>query len=117
MSQPKKSENTSGTNVFKLEYSPVAIRDLDRIWLDVYSASLSYDTTEAYINDLMDKVEDKLDFPFSGSPLYYENSFTGYYFVVFKTYIAFYRVEDDRMLVDRVLLGKSDYMSLLGFAI
>lgn len=36
--------------------------------------------------------------------------FTGYYFVVFKAYIAFYFIENDRIRVARVLFGRSDYM-------
>ena len=39
--------------------------------------------------------------------------FTGFYFVVFKSYLAFYKVEGDRMLVSRVVYGKSDYMRTL----
>ena len=46
-------------------------------------------------------------------PVYYENSFTGYYYVVFKAYLAFYRLEKETMLVDQVLTGKSDYMRIL----
>ncbi len=95
---------------YKVQYSKVAIRDLDRVWAEVFEASKSYDITEKFIDDLMDKVEAKADYPKSGSPLYYQNSFTGYYFVVFKTYLAFYRIEDDIMLVDRILFGKSDYL-------
>ena len=66
-----------------------------------------------YLDDLMNKIEAKADYPKSGSPLYYENGFTGYYYVVFKAYLAFYRIENNSMLVDRVLLGKSDYMRIL----
>ena len=117
MSQRTQSENTSETNAFELQYSPAAVRDLDRVWLDVYTACVDYDTTENYINELMDKVESRLLFPYSGAPLYCGNMFTGYYFVVFKAYIAFYRIEENVMLVDRVLLGKSDYMTILGFYI
>ena len=39
-----------------------------------------------------------------------EGLFTGFYFVTFKSYMAFYKVETDRMLVSRVVYGKSDYM-------
>ena len=31
-------------------------------------------------------------------------------FVTFKSYMVFYKVETDRMLVSRVVYGKSDYM-------
>jgi len=65
------------------------------------------------LEELLDKVEKKSDDPKSELPLYYENTFTGYYFVVFKAYLAFYRLEKETMLVDRVLFGKSDYMRIL----
>ena len=101
---------------YTIEYSKNAVRDLDRVWAEVLKASRSYDVTERYINDLMDKVESKADHPKLGAPLYYEDRFTGYYFVVFKAYLAFYRLEGERMLVDRVLFGKSDYIRILGLA-
>ncbi len=91
-------------------YSKVALRDLDRVWSEVYEASLSSDVTDKYINDLLDKVEDKAAFPRSGSPLYYEDGFTGYYYIVFRAYLIFYRVDGNTMFVDRVLFGRSDYM-------
>ncbi len=94
----------------KIEYSPIAIRDLDRIYAEVLEASKDIETAIRYVGDLMDCVAEKRDFPRSGSPLYYESGFTGYYFVVFKAYMAFYRVDADRMYVDRVVFGRSDYM-------
>ena len=98
---------------YEIRYSQAAIRDLERIWSEVFEASKSDEITGKYINDLMDQIDKKADYPKSGSPLYYENTFTGCYFVVFKAYIAFYRIEDERILVDRVLSGKSDYMRRL----
>ena len=98
---------------YQVEYSKAAIRDLDRVWAEVFEVSKDIEITERYIEDLLDKVEKKSAYPKSGSPLYYENSFTGYYFVVFKAYLAFYRLEKETMLVDRVLFGKSDYMRIL----
>ena len=76
-----------------IKYSKAAVRDLDRVWSEVFEASAL--------------------FPESGTPLYYEDSFTGYYYVVFKAYIVFYRLDDDAVLVDRILSGKSDYMRRL----
>ena len=37
---------------YKVEYSKAAIRDLDRVWTEVFEASKSYDITEKYMNDL-----------------------------------------------------------------
>ena len=96
-----------------LTTTKTAIRDLDRVWAEVFEASKDYDITTRYIDDLMDKLEAKADYPKSGAPLYYQDSFTGYYFVVFKAYLAFYRLENEVMLVDRVLFGRSDYMRCL----
>ena len=79
----------------------------------MFEASKDIEITERYIEELLDKVEKKSDYPKSGSPLYYENTFTGYYFVVFKAYLAFYRLEKETMLIDRILFGKSDYMRIL----
>ena len=95
---------------YKIEYSPIAIRDLDRVYAEVLEASKDTDTAIRYIDDLMDRVASKSEFPKSSSPLYYEGGFTGYYFVVFKAYMAFYRVDADRIYVDRVVFGRSDYM-------
>ena len=92
---------------YRVEYSKVAVRDLDRVWAE---ASKSKEITGKYLDELLDKIEAKADFPASGSPLYYENGFTGYYFIVFKAYLVFYRIKDSSILVDRILYGKSDYM-------
>lgn len=95
---------------YTIEYSKQAIRDMDRVWAEVFSSSKNYDTASRYLTDLLDTVERKTDFPKSGTPLYYDEIFTGYYFVIFKAYMAFYRIENKRVLVDRILYGKSDYL-------
>jgi toxin ParE1/3/4 len=95
---------------YSIRYSPVALRDLDRVWAEVLEASQSQETAEQYVNGLMDCIAEKKEFPRSASPLYYEGSFTGYYFVVFKAYMAFYQVREHSVLVDRVVYRKSDYM-------
>ena len=95
---------------YRVEYSKAAIRDLDRVWAEVFEASQSKEVTREYLDELLDKIEAKADFPASGSPLYYENSFTGYYFIVFKAYLIFYRIKDNIISVDRILYGKSDYL-------
>lgn len=100
----------------EVSYSMAAIRDLDRIWTDVLSVSRDNTTAENCISDLMDRIEEKRLFPRSGSPLYYMDGFTGYYYVVFKAYIAFYRIDQNGICVDRILSRKSDYMRTLKFS-
>lgn len=98
---------------YKIAYSTKAVSDLDRIYQEVFKASRSYDITDRYIADLMDAIERMSDYPASGSPLCYKEIFTGFYFVVFKAYIAFYRIDETRILVDRILFGGSDYIKTL----
>lgn len=95
---------------YRIEYAPITVRDLDRVYAEVYEASREEETAVQYTIGLMDRIAEKREFPKSGLPLYYEGSFTGYYFVVFKAYMAFYREREDRILVDRIVYGKSDYM-------
>ena len=74
---------------YTIKYSKLAIKDLDKVWEEVFQASKDIDITEKYINGLLDKIEEKKEYPESGSRLYYEDRFTGYYFIVFKAYLAF----------------------------
>ena len=99
----------------KVFYSPIALRDINRVWEDVFETSKNPDIASKYVEELLEKIDNKKEFPKSGAPLYYGDLFTGYYFVAFKAYIAFYRVDDDTIYVDRVLLGKSNYLSSLVF--
>ena len=39
------------------QYSPLFLRDLERIWTEVFSVSQNLITSNQYINDLMDKIE------------------------------------------------------------
>ena len=100
---------------YVIKYSPTALRDLDRVWREVLDASNDFEITQKYMDEFIEKIEAKADYPRSGSPLYYENGFTGHYFVTYKVYIAFYRLDKNEILVDRVLYGVSDYMRKLNF--
>lgn len=83
------------------------------MWDGVYSVSRNYDVADGYIDGIISAIEDKKDFPRSGSPLTYRGLFTGFYSVLYKKYLAFYRVWDGSIEVARVLLASSDYMKVL----
>ena len=99
--------------VYSVKYSRKAIDDLKRIEKEVFQACQNKATTKRYLKELVTKINEKQIFPESGSPLIFLGLFTGYRFVVYKAYIAFYTVENNMVLVDRILLGKSDYLSIL----
>lgn len=99
--------------VYEIEYSPEAIRDLDDVFEDVLTSSKDIEITHKYIEELQDKVDSMVKRPKTGTPLYYEDLFTGYYSVRFKEYMAFYRLDETKILVDRILFRKRDYMRVL----
>ena len=96
-----------------LEYSPEAIRDLDDVYNDVFTASSSLEVTHKYLDELQDEIESLVTHPKTGTLLYYEDMFTGYYYIRFKEYLSFFRLEDNKMLVDRILFRKRDYIRIL----
>ena len=98
---------------FVLIYSPEALSDLDRIWMEVFEASQSVSVADRYLADLRDAIRKKRAFPRSGGRLQYGGEFTGIYFVPFKSYLAFYRVRKNLLEVGRVLFARSDYMKTL----
>ena len=99
---------------FEVVYSHEAILDLDDVWEQVAMASKDRDIKEKYLDELQDAIEAMATHPKTGIPLYYGETFTGYYHVNFKEYMAFYRIEDSKMLVDRILYSKMDYIRRLG---
>ena len=48
---------------YKIEYSPIAIRDLDRVWAEVFEASQEAEVAAKYVDGLMDCVSEKREFP------------------------------------------------------
>lgn len=93
---------------YTIEYSSLAIRELDRVWAEVYEASQNVNVARKYIVDMLEKIAKERDFAKSGSPLNYEGRFTGYYFIIYKPYVVFYRAESSHILVDRIVCGKND---------
>lgn len=98
---------------FKIRYTPKAQADIESVWNDVYEASKSYDCSDKYVDDLLDVISKKRNFPNSGIPLVYRGLFTGFYSVNFKSYKAFYRIKDNYIEIIRVILAKRDYLQII----
>ena len=97
----------------KVLLTQAAKNDLDKVYLEVYNACLDENKTRRYINELIDTIEKKADFPESGIPFYFGDLFTGYRYVIYKSYLAFYRINNDTLIVDRILFGRSNYCEAL----
>ena len=98
----------------KIHYSPESRRDLDDIWDYIVSELQNRSAAERVINRIMDAVDPLKDFAEMGTPLSsIADIRTDYRFLVSGNYMVFYRVQGNDVYIDRVLYGRSDYMSVL----
>ena len=99
----------------KIDYSPRALKDLDEIWDYIEVELCNPSAAQNTVDGIMDKVEGIAAFPESGAKLVFENGLdSGYCYVVFKNYLAFYRLRPNNVVyVDRVIYGGRDYMRIL----
>jgi len=74
----------------KIRYTPEALRDMDAVWDGVYKASGDYETADRYVEEFMDEIGKKKEYPKSGIPLEFNGLFTGYYSIIYKAYRAFH---------------------------
>lgn len=98
---------------YKIRITPDAQIDMKNIWLDVLTVSKDYDTADKYVDDLMNEIISKKKIPKTGTPVYHRGLFTGFYFISFKAYLAFYRINDEYIEVIRILPSKSNYLQTL----
>ena len=98
----------------KIHYSPESRRDLDDIWDYIVSDLQNRSAAERVIDHIMDAVDPLKNFAEMGTPLSsIADIGTDYRFLVSGNYMVFYRVQDNDVYIDRVLYGRSDYMSVL----
>ena len=99
----------------KINYSPRALKDLDEIWEYIEVELCNPIAAQKIVNGIMNKVDGIAAFPESGAKLEFDNGLdSGYRYVVFKNYLAFYRLRSNNMVyVDRVIYDGRDYMRLL----
>ena len=95
-------------------YSPKARNDLDEIWTYISEKLLNPSAAEATVNGILDTIDMLQAQAEIGKPLYFSSDlFSGYRFLVYKNYLAFYRTSEDTVYIDRIIYGKRDYMRLL----
>ena len=98
----------------EIRYSPESRRDLDDIWDYIVSDLQNRSAAEHVINRIMDAVDQLKSFTEMGTPLSsIADVGTDYRFIVSGNYMVFYRVQGSDVYIDRVLYGRSDYMSVL----
>jgi len=98
----------------KINYSGAAVRDLEQI--GDYIAEQFKDPQAALntVNKIQDAIDKLADFPLIGTRLssIYEMN-TDYRFLVCGNYLAFYRPQENEVLIDRILYSRRDYLAIL----
>lgn len=98
----------------KIHYSPLALNDLDEIWEYITEELMNPSAVENTVNGIMDAVEVLADFLDTGVRLVFDGDLdSGYRFVIYKNYMAFYHTQNNMIYVDRVIYGKREYMKVL----
>lgn len=99
----------------RIEYSPRALKDLDGIWDYIEKELCNPSAAQNTVEGIMDKIDILMSFPEAGAKLEFENGLnSGYRYVSFKNYIAFYRLgSDDIVYIDRVVYSGRDYLRIL----
>ena len=98
----------------KIQYSRLAHRDLEKIG-DYIAEDLKNPIAALNtVNRIQDAIDRLAAFPESGAPLSAHYKTAGdYRFLVCGSYLAFYRVADNTVFIDRILYGRRDYMKIL----
>lgn len=97
-----------------LKYSPEALKDLDEIWEYINSELSNPEAADNTINTILDKTETLREFPYSGAPLdVISRVHSDYRFVTANNFLAFYRVYEDVVYIDRVLYERRDCLRIL----
>ena len=99
----------------RIEYSPRALKDLDGIWDYIEKELCNPSAAQNTVEGIMDKIDILMSFPEAGAKLEFENGLnSGYRYVSFKNYLAFYRFRSDGIVyIDRVVYSGRDYMRIL----
>lgn len=99
----------------RIEYSPKAVMDLDEIFSYIEKELCSPRAAQNTVNGILDAIDALAMFPESGAKLQFDCGMeSGYRFVTFRNYLAFYRLRPNHVIeVDRVLYAGRDYMRML----
>lgn len=98
----------------EIHYSPIVLNDLDEIRTYISQNLFNPIAAQNTVNGIMDSVDMLADQPEMGAPLYFLSGLnSGYRYIIYGNYMAFYRASKTDVYIDRVLYGKSDYMRVL----
>lgn len=96
----------------KIVFSKKSELQIAEIYQYVLSASNDEETAKKFVNELIDEAEILKKHAFVGKQLeLIDNIITQYRFIRYKDYLLFYRVDDKKVYIDRILSSKTDYVN------
>ncbi len=97
-----------------IKFSPDAINDLQQIKAYITNELCNEQAAVSTVAKIMEHINRLRTFPDSGAPLSSIIDLgTNYRFLVCGNYTAFYRTENNAVLIVRVLYGRRDFMRIL----
>ena len=92
-------------------YTPESLRDMDAIWDYIALELQNLQAAEKMIDRIMDKADQLTEFAESGTLVSAISEVIGEErFLVCGSYMIFYHTEKQRVVIDRVLYGRRDYL-------
>lgn len=97
----------------KIVISPQANIDLTDIGDYIANELHNPHSARALIGRIKKSVFALEEFPEMGTPIEAKKSTATYRYTICGNYMIFYHIDDERVLIDRVLYGRRDYLGLL----
>ena len=98
----------------KLKYTPEAIRDLQAIREYIGKILHNPKAARRIVGNIIEQCESLKEYPKMGISFRERlDEETDLRYLLCEKYLAFYRIAEDRILVVRILDGRTDYLSVL----
>ena len=97
----------------KVMLSPAAKADLQDTRRYISSVLSNPSASKQTLKRITTQLHTLEQFPESGTPILIPGSPVAYRYLVCGSYMAFYHIHDEEVIVDRVLYGRRDYLSIL----
>ena len=95
----------------EIVFSKKSELQIEEIYQYVLSKSNDEDIAKRFVNELIDKTEILKTQAFVGRQLkIIDNIVTQYRFLIYKDYLIFYRVDENKVYIDRILNSKMNYV-------
>ena len=97
----------------KVKLSAAAMADLQETRRYISSVLTNPSASRQTLKRITTQLHTLEQFPEAGTPVLIPGSPVAYRYLVCGSYMAFYHIHNEEVIVDRVLYGRRDYLSIL----